>query len=193
VLRRRQAVLASVLAAVDEGRTEAKHGRELPALTAEGAVGGVLSVLHARLVEPDGLPLHELTGQLMNILVLPYLGAAAAQRELRRPTAQRADKHTPAPANPLHDLGMRLTYRTIRVLFAVAAQPGASNRELGIAAEVGDQGQMSKLLTRVEKLGLVQNTGPGHARGAANAWSLTERGAAVQRAIAQQAGSLRAA
>lgn len=189
-LRRRQVVLAPVLAAVDEGRSEARNGRNLPELTAEGVVGGVLSVLHARLGAPPCGSLLELTGQLMSMLVLPYVGPAAAQRELRRPAKQQADKRRPIPANPLHDIGMRLTYRTIRVLLSVAQSPGSSNRELGVAAEIGDQGQISKLLARLQNLGLVQNTGAGHARGAANAWSLTERGAEVQRAIAQQAGAL---
>jgi AcrR family transcriptional regulator/DNA-binding MarR family transcriptional regulator len=193
-LRRRQEVLAPVLAAVDEGRSEARNGQALPTLTAEGVVGGVLSVLHARLADPsrDG-SLLDLTGQLMSMLVLPYLGTAAAQRESRRTAPRRADRRKPVSANPLHDLGMRLTYRTIRVLLSVAQSPGASNRQLGIVAEIGDQGQISKLLTRLQKLGLVENTGAGHARGAPNAWSLTERGAEIQRAIAQQAGALNAA
>jgi AcrR family transcriptional regulator len=191
-LRRRQEVLAPLLAAVDEGRSEARNGQALPLLTAEGVVGGVLSVLHARLADPsrDG-SLLELTGQLMSMLVLPYLGAAAAQRESLRPAPQRADRRKPVSANSLHDLDMRLTYRTIRVLLSVAASPGASNRELGIVAEISDQGQISKLLTRLQKLGLIQNTGAGHARGAPNAWSLTERGAEIQRAIGSSAAGWR--
>jgi len=35
-----------------------------------------------------------------------------------------------AAGDPLRDVGMRLTYRTVRVLTAVAANPGASNREI---------------------------------------------------------------
>jgi AcrR family transcriptional regulator/DNA-binding MarR family transcriptional regulator len=191
-LRRRQEVLALVFAAVDEGRGEPGNGQDLPALTAEGVVGGVLSVLHMRLIEPCHPPLLDLTGQLMSMLALPYLGVAAAQRELRQAAPERADRHEPAPANPLHDLGMRLTYRTVRVLLSLAAHPGASNRELGAAAEIGDQGQISKLLSRLEKLGLIENTGAGHARGAPNAWSLTDRGVDVQRTIVQQTSGLAA-
>jgi DNA-binding MarR family transcriptional regulator len=87
------------------------------------------------------------------------------------------------PADPLRDVGMRLTYRTVRVLMAVAAHPGSSNREIGIAADMHDQGQTSKLLTRLSKLGLIENTGAGLARGAPNAWTLTPKGHQIQQAI----------
>ncbi len=45
----RQRGIAQIVAIVDEGRSESKGGAELPPLTAEGVVGGVLSVLHVRL------------------------------------------------------------------------------------------------------------------------------------------------
>jgi DNA-binding PadR family transcriptional regulator len=71
---------------------------------------------------------------------------------------------------------MRLTYRTLRVLTAISEQPGASNREVAVHAEVADQGQISKLLARLERLGLIQNTGEGQPSGEPNAWLLTSRG-----------------
>jgi AcrR family transcriptional regulator len=187
-LRRRQEVLARIDLAVDEARGEAKANAQPPPLTAEGAVGSVVSILHARLAQRrSDSPLLSLTGQLMSMLVLPYFGTAAARSELRRPMPMRANGHRPARANPLHDLSMRLTYRTVRVLQSVASRPGSSNRELASAAEVPDQGQMSKLLTRLQKLGLIENTGAGHARGGPNAWTLTGRGCEVQRTLGQQA------
>ena len=84
---------------------------------------------------------------------------------------------------------MRLTYRTVRVLMAIAAHPGSSNRVIANAAEVTDQGQMSKLLARLHDIGLISNTGGGAARGEPNAWTLTEKGWRVQGAIAEQAPS----
>jgi DNA-binding MarR family transcriptional regulator len=83
----------------------------------------------------------------------------------------------------LRDLEMRLTYRTVRVLLAIAARPGTSNREVGLAAGIEDQGQISKLLTRLDKLGLIHNSGAGRARGAPNAWTLTDQGIAVQEMV----------
>jgi hypothetical protein len=46
-----------------------------------------------------------------------------------------------------------------------------------------DQGQISKLLARLQRLELVENTRSAAARGAPNAWGLTERGWSVQRAM----------
>jgi hypothetical protein len=74
---------------------------------------------------------------------------------------------------------MRLTYRTVRVLRAIAAQPSASNREVSLAAGISDQGQISKLLARLQKRGLIANAGRagnGFTRGEANAWTLTDTG-----------------
>ena len=74
---------------------------------------------------------------------------------------------------------MRLTYRTALVLEQVAQNPGASNRIIGERAEVYDQGQVSKLSGRLERLGLLANTGEGHAKGEPNAWRLTQLGECV--------------
>ena len=49
-----------------------------------------------------------------------------------------------------------------------------------IAARVSDQGQISKLLARLEGLGLLENTG-GHTQGVPNAWRLTPRGEEIVR------------
>jgi hypothetical protein len=127
----------------------------------------------------------ELVNPLMSMIVLPYLGSAAAGWELDRPVprAERTSASNGA-SNPLRELDMRLTYRTVRVLLAVAANPGASNRMVADGAGVEDQGQISKLLSRLEKLGLVSNTGLGPGRGAPNAWTLTRQGEEVSSALA---------
>jgi AcrR family transcriptional regulator len=189
-LERRQRALAHMVAAVDEGRTKSRGGSELAPLTAEGVVGGVLSVLHSRLLEDAPGRLVELTGPLMSMIVLPYLGPAAARRENAQPIPKNPPHAHHPHGNPLGQLDMRLTYRTVRVLMAVAALGGRgsypSNRAVADAAEVSDQGQMSKLLARLDGLGLIENTGGGASRGEPNAWTLTDRGWQVQGAIAEQ-------
>ncbi len=184
-LARRRIVLARIVAVVDEGRNETKAGSELPSLTAEGIVGGVLSVMHSRLLDGERGSLIALSGPLMSTIVLPYLGQAAARRELARPVPVARVKSTAGDADTLRDLGMRLTYRTVRVLMAVAARPGGSNRQVADEAGIGDQGQISKLLTRLQGLGLIENTGAGSVRGAPNSWVLTDRGWEVQGALAR--------
>ena len=191
-LERRWSVLAHVIAAVEEGRTEVKRAHEPPPLTGEGVVGAVSSVIYGRMLAGPRMgdggsgTLIELTGPLMSMIVLPYLGPAAARREVDRPVPTVSHNgHRPSPDGPpLGDLEIRVTYRTLCVLAAVAAQPGASNRTVGKAAGIEDQGQISKLLARLQKVGLVHN-GDAHApaRGMANAWSLTERGERITRSL----------
>ncbi len=185
-LERRRHVLAQVITAVDEGRLEAKRSDGPPSLTAEGVVGGVLSVLHSRLLQDNPGCFVELIGPLMGMIVLPYLGAAAARRELGRPVPKASNNPRRTVPDPLRELEMRLTYRTVRVLMAVASNPGSSNRMVADGAGIKDQGQISKLLARLARLGLIENTGEGSARRGPNAWRLTEKGRGVEDAITEQ-------
>jgi AcrR family transcriptional regulator len=209
-LERRAGVIAGLIAAVDAGRGEGKAAAGSPSLAAEGVVGAVFSVLHARVLRlrvrgvagaregakgaaaarsPGGEPpFLALLNQLMGIVVMPYLGTAATRRELARPApVARAVKR--ANGDPLRELDMRLTYRTIRVLVAIGDAPGASNRRVAEAAGVSDQGQISKLLARLEHLGLIQNVGEGPAKGEPNSWTLTHTGAEVEHAIRAETGT----
>jgi AcrR family transcriptional regulator/DNA-binding MarR family transcriptional regulator len=183
-MRRRELWLEPLRAAVDAGRAESGRAAQLPALTAQGVVGGAVSVIHTRMLQADPTPLAALTSPLMSMIALPYLGAAAARRELAAaaPASLPARAHTPLVADRLALLPMRLTRRTILVLRAIAAEPGASNRRVGRLAEVEDQGQMSKLLWRLERLGLATNSGGTAANGMANAWTLTPEGVELERA-----------
>lgn len=179
----RMLVVERLTAVVDEGRAESRASRALPPLTAEGVVGGVLSVLHARLIGGHSASLLDLTGPLMGMIVLPYLGPGAARKESSRPTPTPRQRPRAGRGDPLRDLEMRLTYRTVRVLLAIAASPGSSNRHVGADAGIEDQGQISKLLSRLERLGLIENAGAGQVRGAPNSWMLTGRGQEVERLV----------
>ncbi len=199
VLESRTRMVEELIGVVEGGRERVRGGREVAPLTAEGVVGAVLAVVYARLSgrgegslkgrgegsrrgRGEG-SLSELTNPLMAMIVLPYLGVAAAERELVRPVPVGWGARKKPVGDPLGGLDMRLTYRTLRVLAAVAASPGASNRAVAEWAEVSDQGQISKLLARLEHLGLVRNTGVGHVKGEPNAWELTVRGLEVEQAL----------
>jgi AcrR family transcriptional regulator len=190
LLERRDELLGRLAAVLDEGRTQSARGAGCSALTAEGLVGAAFGILAARLTR--GEPLLGLSGELMSMIVLPYLGVAAARNEQARPTpsppAAASNGHGEHPTglsqDPLEGLQMRLTYRTARVLDGIAQRPGASNRELAAFAGIQDQGQASKLLARLERLGLVVNGGEGHARGERNAWTLTGLGGQVAERLA---------
>jgi AcrR family transcriptional regulator/DNA-binding MarR family transcriptional regulator len=187
VLERRAELLEELAEIVDRGRFVTSAVREPPEVSAEGVVGAVFAVLHTRALEGGADRFACLLGSLMNIVVLPYLGARAASRELSRPVPEvRRDRNAPSSRaqnrDPMAGLSMRLTYRTVRVLVVIGEHPGASNREIAERSGVTDQGQISKLLARLARLDLVENTGDGQEKGGANAWSLTPRGARVERA-----------
>lgn len=180
VLQRRTHCLETLSQIVDQGRSEVKTGTGPPPLTAEGVVGAVLSVLHARLLEHNDASMLDLLNPLMAIIVLPYLGATAAAKELERPLPQAHRAPARLAGDPLDGLDMRVTYRTLRVLDAVAVIPGGSNREIADHAGISDQGQISKLLARLKRVGLIENNGHGQAKGEPNAWTLTEKGEEVE-------------
>ncbi len=190
VLKHREAILADLAAVVDEGRFESARGAGCTPLTAEGVVGAAFTIIYARLLRGEREPLTGLLGELMGIVVLPYRGAAAARREQARPapagTPGAVDGSTVpgrAVGDPLEGVSMRLTYRTARVLEGVAERPGASNREVAQRAGIQDPGQVSKLVARLERLGLLENMGGGRAKGEPNAWSLTPKGRKVARSL----------
>jgi AcrR family transcriptional regulator/DNA-binding MarR family transcriptional regulator len=179
VLERRAAVLEELAAVVDAGRQEAPPDRQPSPLIAEGVVGAVLAILQNRMQSERPERPTGLFGSLVSMIVLPYLGAGAARRELLRPPprirsesgAARAGAGESGPSPRV-----RLTYRTRRVLGSIGDYPGASNREVAERAGIVDQGQVSKLLGRLEASALIERLGEGRQRGAANAWRLTERG-----------------
>jgi AcrR family transcriptional regulator len=188
-LKRRTKVVRAMIAAIDEGRAGVKPDRQPPPLTAEGVVGAVLAVIHARLQAEAAPPaLSSLAPSLMAMIVHPYLGQRASQRELVQ-APPRARQRPRARRDPLEGLDMRLTYRTVRVLVAIASTPDASNRGVAAAAGIADQGQISKLLARLQSLGLIHNRGEGQPKGGPNAWALTPKGQEVERSIRMESAS----
>lgn len=185
VLELRARILAQLCTVIDGGRAVATTRREPPSVTAEGVIGAVFAVIHTRMLERSSKPYIALHGPLMSMIVLPYLGTRAASRELTRSAPQvrrRAKAERDVGKDPMAGLDMRLTYRTVRVLSAIREHPGASNREVADGAGIADQGQISKLLSRLERLDLIENVDQAQSKGAPNEWRLTVRGERVERA-----------
>lgn len=185
VLEERARILEQLRQVIDQGRTAATVKREPPSVTAEGVIGAAFAVIHTRLLERSPKPYIGLHGSLMSMIVLPYLGVRAASRELSRPAPdvrRRGKSEAGVGQDPMAGLEMRLTYRTVRVLTAIREHPGASNRAVADGAGISDQGQISKLLSRLERLDLIENIDRAQSKGAPNEWCLTERGERVERA-----------
>jgi AcrR family transcriptional regulator/DNA-binding MarR family transcriptional regulator len=175
---------------IDEGRLQGARGERCSPLTAEGLVGATFTILYTRVQCRERKPLTDLLGELMAMIVLPYLGPGAARTEQTRaapapsPAAvSRGSAPIASSADCLQGVPMRLTYRTARVLECIAERPGASNRAVADYAGIADQGQISKLLRRLERLDLTVNTGAGRAAGEPNAWRLTPLGQEVAHSI----------
>lgn len=180
VLRRRIEVLGVLGAILDRGRSEGPARAHQPAeVVAEGVLGATHAIIHNELLASSPRPPIELFGSLVSVIVLPYLGAAVARREISRPAPP------PHPRVTVSDRGdaqawprvrMSLTYRTRRVLVAIRDYPGASNREVAERAGIVDQGQISKLLTRLQARRMIEKAGGRRTRGAPNSWRLTDLG-----------------
>jgi DNA-binding MarR family transcriptional regulator len=76
---------------------------------------------------------------------------------------------------------LRHAPRKTAALLHIATHPGASNRAVAAGIGIRDEGQSSKLLTRMQDLGLVVNR--THDRGRPNAWHLTVAGRRLVRAF----------
>src|SRR5262249_23701224 len=138
-----------------------------------------------------------LFGELLGMILLPYLGAAAARREQHGSKIFASEREGPvevkgavrssadfSKGDLLAGVPMRMTYRTALVLEAISSRPGVSNRVVADLAGISDQGQVSKLLARLERLGLIDNNGgEEHSKGEPNAWVLTEMGQRVAQGI----------
>lgn len=190
-LELRQRTMDALAVVVEEARVETNNRLAPSQVMAEGVVGAIAALLHARLLARERAPLIELLNPMMSIAVLPYLGPAAARGELEQPPPEivvdgnggGALNGKTALEGSLGELPMRLTYRTMLVLRSIAAAPGASNRAIGQAAGIDDQGQISKLLARLHRIGVVENRADGSQRGSSNAWALTAHGERFERSL----------
>lgn len=170
----RGVLLKQLVGVLDAGRQQSRL--DPAALTSELLVLGTLGVLRY-LREPDGPPLVSRLNELTAMLVGPFLGAARANRELSRSTPRVVGRASEGRTiTTVARTNMRLTYRTVVVLRAIDANPGLSNKEVAGASGVRDQGQISKLLARLQDTDLVINTGDRALKGEANAWSLVAAG-----------------
>jgi DNA-binding IclR family transcriptional regulator len=185
VLARRSDVLDRLALLLDDERAPARAYP--PALTAQAVLGGVLGVLGERLSRRDPGALADLSNSLMSFVVLPFLGLRAARRELSRPLDASSTAQRGVALEVLRDPRGRLNRLAISVLVLIGSEPGLNNRELASRAAVSDEGHMSRLLSRLARLGLIENTRTAQRRGDVKAWQLTIAPEELQAAIRLEA------
>jgi DNA-binding MarR family transcriptional regulator len=185
--RRVHGVLAGLLSDGQGRRGRAIAGGEFvlsTTLVGELVLGGVFSVIRARMLDGGGGSLVELAPSLMSFIVVPYLGQDAPGVERAEPPAamERVSAGAVAPgvvsefevASPLP-----FSYRTALVLRVIACAPRSSNREIAEAAGLADEGQTSHLLRRLARRGLIEKVTPRNGSRRENAWLLTHCGRRV--------------
>ena len=179
--RREQRVLGMLTGLLDDGSPPA-ISETMPErqLTAELVIGGVVSVIRARISEPEGNrgSLVELAPSLVSFIALAYLGQAAASAELvgANPCTGQVPE---APSADSSSSPIPVTHRTRRVLASIASAPRSSNREIAAAAGLGDDGQTSHLLRRLAQRRLIEKVSPRSGSRRENAWVLTPCGRRV--------------
>ncbi|HEX3509824.1 MAG TPA: TetR family transcriptional regulator [Solirubrobacteraceae bacterium] len=169
VQERRAHVQELLMLIVGGGRSASPTA--LPALSDEIVVGGAVTVIRARLSRPTHPPLLSLLNDLIAVLAHTYLDRESPVPESAMAPVARSGHERTRHASPPR----RLTQRTLRVLAAIAEQPGATNREVSEAAGITDQGQICRVLQRLQASQLIVNQGkPGV--GVPNAWHLSAQG-----------------
>lgn len=175
-----------------------------PPLTTDGVMGSVQGVIHAHLITNKPEPLTSLLGPLMSIIVAPYLGPQAAERELDKTpppanttdaTGESTDQTTERAASEEDQAtsegehGAKLTARARECLLFLAERDthGAhpSNREIAAGIGVAHESQIARLLAHLHTEGLIakHSLGPGKR----NAWRLTQSGEEAVRRVADAA------
>jgi len=190
VLEHRARELAALNPLVDVGRKHVHANGEPLELTAEASVASVAGILHTRLVTGEAPPFIDLLGQLVGLVVCPYLEPHDVVTEIKRGEALAqsiAEKHvsssSPPPATVQLPAGLRNpgAFRARSCVTFIAANPGASNKQIAAGIGMSHLGQVSELLARLARGGLLRK----HAGGAGrpNQWWLTPYGKELAQAL----------
>jgi AcrR family transcriptional regulator len=189
VLARRVQITKALAKALDHGCPQIMP--EIASLTAETVVGGAITIVQAEFAEQQHGRLLALVSPLTAAIILPYLGPQAAAKEFarRNPSGPKTTKLVagPSPEEPGPSGGspMRMTHRSAAVLAAISRTPGAANWQIAEAAGVLDKGQISRLLSRLQRLELIKNLGE-RPRTGPHEWHLTDRGIELRRELAMK-------
>lgn len=183
-LAHRVRLLAPLAARIDHGRKADPASRQPPPFAAEAVIASMLGILHGRLVTNRVPHFIGMLGELVTLLVTPFLGradvaevASLAEQRSHAIAGERAVR--PLKASPVVPKALRhaSARRARACLLYVSRHPGASNQDVALGVGVTHHGQISALLARLERHGmLVKLAGSA---GRPNAWSLSARGQEV--------------
>jgi AcrR family transcriptional regulator len=172
---------------VDAALARAPDGRETSGLTAEAMVAAVAGILHARLVTGEVPPFLEMLGALAGLVIRPYVDRQSLAEQISRAkqlakvsSEQHASRRQSVVSIP-NALRAPGAYRARDCLLYVAEHPGVSNRAIADGIEITHHGQMSTVLGRLEREGLL--TKHAARAGRHNAWWPTSEGKLISDAL----------
>lgn len=198
VLAHREHVVSAFRVAV-AARIEGEVPYRWP-LAAEGMFASVMGVVHARMSAAEPAPLAGLLAPLMATLVAPFSDAEELEREVSRCERLAADAVSECAGAPLAAAGcwplahapvlpaMLAHPRSRRArdcLLFVSEHPGVSNREIAGGIGVAAASQISRLLSRLAREGLLIKRSEGAGR--PNVWRLSDHGRQTLGALQERA------
>jgi AcrR family transcriptional regulator len=172
---------------VDAALARAPGGHQTSPLTAEAVVASVVGILHARLITGEAPPFLDMLGSLAALVIGPYVDGQPLVEQISRAeqlaqvsSEQHASRRQSVVTIP-SALRASGAYRARDCLLYVAEHPGVSNRAIADGIGITHHGQMSTLLGRLEREGLLTK----HAAGAGrhNAWWPTSEGKLISDAL----------
>jgi AcrR family transcriptional regulator len=167
------------------------EGAQANPLAASAVMQSVLGVLHTHLLTGTSEPLLDLLSPLMGQIVALYLGPRAAAGEIARCEAlthQILSESSPQPEPPgtrevqiPGSLQDARAHRARACLLCLSRNSGASNRQIARAVGIARDDQVSTMLGRLARMGLlVKEQGRP---GGPNSWSLSPYGQLVAHAL----------
>ena len=122
----------------------------------------------------------------MSFTVMPFLGARAARRELQGPSETVFPSAAGVSVDLVQGPGRRLSHhREIEVLGILADEPGLNNMQVGLRAGIEDRAD-PRLLARLARLGLIENTPALGLRAGVKAWRMTGSGEQLREEIRRE-------
>lgn len=158
----------------------------------EGVMASVLNVIQNHMLGDGQGPLSALLGPLMGLATAPYLDARDVAEEVERSAALARELQTANAAAPIRGAGdgwaelpgpLRnpRAHRLRECVLYLTEHPAASNRQIAQAVGIARDTQISTVLARLDRLGLLSKHTGGP--GGPNAWTLTAHGTAAARTL----------
>jgi AcrR family transcriptional regulator len=172
---------------IDAALVRAPGSHQTSPLTAEAVVASVVGILHARLITGEAPPFLDMLGSLAALVIEPYVDGrsmveqTSRAEQLAQISSEQHELRQRSSVSIPNALRVPGAYRARGCLVYVAEHPGASNRAIADGIGITHHGQMSTLLGRLERKGLLAK----HAAGAGrhNAWWPTSEGKLISDAL----------